>query len=68
MSYKAARLVGIFILSLALFNFPILGIFSKPHWLGGIPMPVLYLFVVWLVLIIVFWRLVDGKNPFTQEK
>lgn len=67
MSRKAARLIGIFLLFLILFNFPLLGIFSKPHWLWGFPTPILYLFIVWLGMIIIFWRLVDGKNPFKSD-
>jgi hypothetical protein len=67
MSRNAARLVGIFIISCVLFNFPLLGIFAKPHWIQGIPAPVFYLFAAWLSMIIVFWRLTDGKNPFKKN-
>jgi hypothetical protein len=67
MSRNASRLVGIFAISCVLFNFPLLGIFTKPHWIGGIPAPIFYLFAAWLGMIIVFWRLTDGKNPFKKN-
>jgi hypothetical protein len=68
MSRNATRLVGVFIIACVLFNFPLLGIFAKPHWFLGIPMPVFYLFAVWLGMIILVWRLADGKNPFKKNE
>jgi hypothetical protein len=68
MPRNATRLVGIFVIACVLFNFPLLGIFARPHWLGGIPLPILYLFGVWLAMIIVVWQLVDGKNPFKKKE
>jgi hypothetical protein len=67
MSRNAARLIGVFIIGFVLFNFPLLGVFAKPHWFWGIPTPIFYLFAVWLGMIVVFWRLTDGQNPFKKK-
>jgi hypothetical protein len=45
---KAALLLG---LGIVLFMPPVALIFAKPHMLWGIPLPVLYIFVLWLALI-----------------
>jgi hypothetical protein len=53
---KAAKLTGLFVLSLLLFNFPLLMIFSKGEQWNGIPLVLLYLLFVWIFIILaVFW-------------
>jgi hypothetical protein len=49
---KARRLVGLFLLGVVLFNYPILAIFNREHFLFGIPILYLYLFGIWAVLIL----------------
>ena len=46
------RLVATFLFGLALFNPPLLTVFSRPVMVLGIPLLYLYLFVVWLGLIV----------------
>jgi hypothetical protein len=62
MQNRATKLIGLSILGLFLFNFPILGIFKKLSWLGGIPTAFLYLFTTWLMFITLIWFLVEPLN------
>ena len=56
------RLVGLFLLGLVLFNFPILCLFDRPVLALGIPVLYLYLFGAWS-LIIMLIMLVDRSAP-----
>ncbi|MEJ2038675.1 MAG: hypothetical protein P8X55_07035 [Desulfosarcinaceae bacterium] len=49
---RGYRLVAIFLLGFALFNYPLLSLFNLPRRIGGIPMLYAYLFMVWLLLIL----------------
>jgi len=49
---KARRLVGLFLLGAVLFNYPILALFNREHFLFGIPILYLYLFGIWALLIL----------------
>ena len=46
------RLVGLFLLGILLFNFPLLTLFNRPVLALGIPVLYLYLFTAWSLLII----------------
>jgi len=52
-SDKGAKLIGIFFLSFILLTFPILNLFGRELFFGGIPLLYLYVFGVWLILIII---------------
>ncbi len=58
------RLVGLFLLGLLLFNFPLLNLFNRPVLALGIPVLYLYLFVVW-ALIIFLILMVSRSKPDT---
>jgi hypothetical protein len=45
------RLVGLFLLGMLLFNFPLLNLFNRPVLALGIPVLYLYLFAAWLLII-----------------
>jgi hypothetical protein len=45
------RLVGLFLLGLLLFSYPLLAAFNAPELVLGIPLLYLYLFVAWGALI-----------------
>jgi hypothetical protein len=62
MSTRNAKLIGITLLGIVLFNFPILGIFSKNTWFVGLPSAVLYLFLLWLVFIFLIRRIVEPPS------
>jgi Na+-driven multidrug efflux pump len=45
------RLVGLFLLGMLLFNFPLLYLFNRPVLALGIPVLYLYLFAAWSLII-----------------
>lgn len=45
------RLVGLFLLGMLLFNFPLLYLFNRPLLALGIPILYLYLFAAWSLII-----------------
>jgi hypothetical protein len=45
------RLVGLFLLGMLLFNFPVLYLFNRPELALGIPVLYLYLFGAWSLII-----------------
>jgi hypothetical protein len=47
----AGRLIGLFLLGVLLFNFPLLYLFNRPALYLGIPVLYFYLFAVWLMII-----------------
>jgi hypothetical protein len=49
---KTRRLVGLFLLGCALFNYPILSLFNLPVSISGIPLLFAYVFVTWALLIV----------------
>jgi hypothetical protein len=56
------RLVGLFLLSLLLFNYPLLCLFNKTVLFMGIPVLALYLFGTW-TLIILLMLIISRSNP-----
>lgn len=50
-SIKNRRLVGVFLLGCALYNYPILSLFSTRIDFFGIPLLFLYVFCAWALLI-----------------
>jgi hypothetical protein len=59
------RLVGLFLLGMLLFNFPILLLFNRPTMILGIPGFYLYLFGAWS-LIIFLTLIISRSKPDTQ--
>jgi hypothetical protein len=54
---RNTKLIGLFVLSLLLFTFPLLDLFGREQYVFGLPLLYVYLFVVWLVVIILLRRL-----------
>jgi len=53
---KEQRLLGITLLFVCLFNFPILSIVNQSVFIGGIPVLYVYVFVNWAIMIaLVAW-------------
>ena len=50
-SAAPARLVGLFLLAVLLFNYPLLAAFGAGS-IGGIPLIYVYLFAAWLAVIV----------------
>ena len=62
MSKLAQKLVGLFLIFLVLFNFPILNVFWKGDLILGIPLMYIYIFSAWLVLILCIFGLVEFRK------
>lgn len=58
------RLVGLFLLGMLLFNFPLLYLFNRPVLALGIPVLYLYLFAAWS-LIIFLMLMISRSKPET---
>ena len=58
------RLVGLFLLGMLLFNFPLLYLFNRPVLALGIPVLYLYLFAAWS-LIIILMLIISRSKPDT---
>ena len=58
------RLVGLFLLGLLLFNYPLLYLFNRPTMVAGIPLLYLYLFGSW-TLIILLMLIISRSRPQT---
>ena len=63
-SLKGKRLVGLFIVGLIFFNYPILSLFNLNKIIFGIPILYVYVFMVWffLILLIVFITIVKSSD------
>jgi hypothetical protein len=55
------RLVALFLLGNILFNFPLLSLFNKSHFLQGIPVLYIYVFAAWAGLIGLLAFVVEKK-------
>jgi hypothetical protein len=58
-SASGQRLIGIFLLGLVLFNFPILALFNVGSTVFGIPVLFAYLFLAWAALILLMYLAID---------
>jgi hypothetical protein len=66
---QSSRLIALSALAFAIFNFPLLDVFRKPRWIGGMPAIYICLFVGWFILILTARRIVEGKRlPFFKNK
>lgn len=48
---RSPKQISLFLAALLLFNFPLIGLFSKDHLLWGLPLLYVYLFFAWACLI-----------------
>ncbi|MBR9987715.1 MAG: hypothetical protein KFF68_17560 [Desulfosarcina sp.] len=63
------RLVGLFLLGMLLFNFPLLHLFNRPMLALGIPVLYLYLFAAWSLIIFLIHMISRSKpdTPFPDH-
>ena len=59
---RGQRLVSLFLLGVALFNFPILALFNVPATLFGVPVLYVYLFSAWAVLIALMYLVIERSR------
>lgn len=68
MASKQSKLIGLSILALVMFNFPLLSVFSRPATIGGIPSIFIYLFLAWLGIIFVMRQNIESKSAKDKKK
>jgi len=63
------RLVGLFLLGMLLFNFPLLHLFNRPVVVLGVPVLYLYLFAAWSLIIFLILMISRSKpdTPFPDH-
>lgn len=59
---KSQRLVGLFLLGLLLFNYPLLALFNGAAEAFGIPLLYAYVFVAWALLIALLALVVERSR------
>jgi len=65
---RAARLIGLFVLGLLLFNFPFLGLFGVEDRLFHLPGLLWYIFLCWLLLILGTAILADPRGSSARDR
>jgi hypothetical protein len=68
MQNKNAHFILLSILLFILFTFPFITIFDKKKLVAGIPVLYLYVFVLWMIAIIVFYKMVLNKTQKFDDK
>jgi tryptophan-rich sensory protein len=64
---KQQKLTLFSILLLVLFTYPIISIANRTAMAAGIPVLFLYIFIVWIMAIIILYRLAEGKQKKRDE-
>jgi hypothetical protein len=68
LAVKARRLIGIFLLGVVLFNYPVLSLFNREIFLSGIPILYLYLFGTWALLILLTAMVTGSRRSGLREQ
>ena len=68
MASKQSKLIGLSILALVMFNFPLLSVFSRSSTIGGIPAIFVYLFLAWMSIIFIMRQNVESKQTKDKKK
>jgi Ca2+/Na+ antiporter len=61
------KLIFLAILLLVLLSYPFISLSNKAQLLFGIPMLYLYIFIVWIIIIIISYRIVEKKQKQNNE-
>lgn len=59
---RAQQVIGVFLLGVLLFNFPLLAIFNVRAAVFGIPILYVYLFLAWLAVIVLTYLVVERAS------
>ncbi len=62
MNRMVQRLVGVFLLGLVLFNYPVLQVFNHVRLVGGVPVLWLFLFLAWGGLICLMALILERRE------
>jgi TRAP-type C4-dicarboxylate transport system permease small subunit len=66
-NFKHQKLILFSILLLLLFSYPLISIANKALLVAGIPLLFVYIFVVWIMAIIILYRLADHNSKKPNE-
>jgi hypothetical protein len=61
------KLIFLGILMLILLSYPFISVANKAQLLFGIPMLYLYIFIVWIIIIIILYRIVEKNQKENNE-
>jgi Ca2+/Na+ antiporter len=61
------KLIFLGILMLIMLSYPFISLANKAQLLFGIPMLYLYIFIVWIIIIIILYRIVEKKQTKNNE-
>ncbi|MCA9731222.1 MAG: hypothetical protein H6696_15265 [Deferribacteres bacterium] len=59
---RLQKLVVLFLFGIIVFNYPLLSIFNREIFWGGIPLLYFYVFAVWFIVIALLILVVEHKN------
>jgi hypothetical protein len=65
---KQQKLTLFSLLLLVLFTYPVVSIANRSALLAGFPVLFLYIFLVWIIAIILLYRLAESKSKKTDEQ
>jgi Na+/H+ antiporter NhaC len=66
-NFKRQKLILFSILLLLLFTYPLVSIANKEIFVAGIPLLFVYIFIVWIIAIIILYRLADHNSKKPNE-
>ena len=64
---KQQKLALFSVLLLVLFTFPFISVANRSAMFAGIPVLFLYIFIVWIITIVVLYRIAEGKQKKPDE-
>lgn len=64
---KQQKLTMFSLLLLVLFTFPFISVANRSALFAGIPVLFLYIFIVWIIAIIILYRITEGKQKKPDE-
>lgn len=64
---KQQKLTLFSVLLLVLFSYPLISIANKAALLFGIPVLFLYIFIIWIIAIVILYRIAERKQKKTDE-
>ncbi|MBL7702336.1 MAG: hypothetical protein JNM14_08805 [Ferruginibacter sp.] len=64
---KKQKLTLFSVLLMLLFTFPLISVANRAAVFAGIPVLFLYIFIVWIVAIIILYRIAETKQKKTGE-
>lgn len=59
---REAKLISLFFAAFVLLNFPIISILGNQPPAGGVPLLYIYLLILWVGIIFITYRIIQGKN------